>query len=113
MPRTTLTVTQAPGPYAGAGAVVAMTAADVTNKNQFRASGRDLIIVQNTGTSARTVTITSEPDPYGRRGDIAEQIQPGEIRVYGPLELEGWMQPDGNVYLEADSADVRFGVIRL
>lgn len=113
MARTALPVTQAPGPYAGAGVVLEMAGADTVNKNQFRASGRDLVIAHNTGTVVHNVTITSEPDPYGRVGHIGQPIQPGQILVFGPLALEGWMQPDGNVYLEADSAGVRFGVIRL
>lgn len=114
MARTTLTPTQAPGSYAGTGVAVIMTAADAVNLNQFRASGKDLVIVQNTGIGGHTFTVTSEPDPYGRSGDIAaEAIAAGEIRVVGPLEVEGWMQPDGNVYLQADSNEVKFGVLRL
>lgn len=114
MARTDLTKTTAPGSYASAGVAVTITAADVTNKNQFAAEGDDLIVAQNTGASAHSVTITSAPDPYGRSGHISgESIAANEIRIYGPLKTLGWIQSDGKVYLEADNAEVKFGVIKL
>jgi hypothetical protein len=114
MARTDLTKTTAPGSYADAGVAVTMTAADVANKNQFTAGGKDLIIAHNTGASAHNVTVTSAPDPYGRSGDIdSESIAAGELRIYGPLAVLGWIQSDGKVYLEADNAEVEFGVIKV
>jgi len=115
MARTVLTVTNVPSPYAGASAAVTMTAADTTNKNSFPLTGREIVIAQNTGASSRTVTITSVDDRYGRSEDIAaESIAAGAIQVYGPgLALEGWQQTDGSLYLEANHAEVKFGILRL
>lgn len=114
MARTDLTKTDAPGSYAAAGAAVTMAGADVSNKNQFTAEGSDLIVAHNTGAGAHNITITSAPDPFGRSGDISsESIAAGEIRIYGPLKVTGWIQSDGKVYLEADHAEVEFGVIKL
>lgn len=92
-----------------------MTAADTSNKNSFPLTGREVVIAHNTGASAYTVTITSVDDRYGRSEDIsAESIAAGDIRVYGPgLALEGWQQTDGSLYLEANNAAVKFGVLRL
>lgn len=117
MARTNLTKTTALGAYgnyAANAADLTMAVADVANKNQFTATGKDLIVAHNTGASAYTVTISSAPDPYGRSGDIAAySIGAGEYAVFGPMELTGWMQPDGKIYLEAENAAVKFGVVAL
>lgn len=115
MPRTTLTKTTVPAsPYTGAGAAITMTAADVANKNQFAASGNDLVIAHNSGASPATITITSAEDPYGRTEDITtEAIAAGAIRVFNLRALPGWRQSDGYIYLEASAADVKFGVLAL
>jgi hypothetical protein len=92
-----------------------MTAADATNKEQFVASGKDLIIFHNTGVSTRAVTFTSVVDPKNNRpGDVtAYSIGAGKYGHFGPLTREGWMQTDGYIYSEASHADVKFGVITL
>lgn len=114
MPRTTLTKTTSPGPYPTTVQTVTMTAADTTNKNQFALTGREIVIIQNTDTVARTVTITSTTDPQGRTGDIsAVSLAAGAIAVVGPFGLPGWIQTDGMLYLEASAATVKFGVVTL
>lgn len=114
MARISLTKTDAPGGVSGQGAALAMTAADVANKNQFKLTGREVIVAHNTdGAAAHNVTITSTDDPYGRQGDITEQIAAGAMRIFGQLQLAGWLQSDGMLYLEADDAQVEFGVIQL
>lgn len=117
MPRTTLTKKTAPGPYADItanGADLAMTAADVANKNQFRAGHEDIIFAHNTGASPHTITITSAPDEYGRSEDVAAySLGAGEYAVFGPLKPHGWQQTDGYIYLEADHAEIKFGIVAL
>ena len=114
MARTTLTKSTAAGAYATAGVVLTMTAADASNQNQFVANGNDLVIAHNTGASARTITITSVADPYGRSGSITtESIAAGAYKLFGPYSLVGWVQTDGKIYLEASHADVKFGVVTL
>lgn len=116
MARTSLTKTTALGgygSYAADAADLTMEAADVTNGNQFVASGNDLVIAHNTGASAATITIRSVADPYGRTGDISYSLGAGEYAVFGPFPCLGWQQSDGKIYLEASSADVKFGVLAL
>ncbi len=114
MARTTLTKTDAPGKYASQGAALTMEAADPTNKNQFVATGADLVFAHNTGAGAATVTINSVADPYGRTGDISSySIPAGGYAVFGPFPSLGWQQSDGYIYLEASSTDVKFGVVKL
>jgi hypothetical protein len=105
--RTTLTKTTLVGPYFASIAINALdlvlTAADVDNKNQFAPSGDDLVIFQNSGAGAHTVTITSAVDPQNRTSDVtAFSIGAGET-----------VQVDGKVYLEANHAEVKFAVLAL
>lgn len=119
MPRTTITKKTAPGAYpslpvAADALDLVLTAADVANKNQFSPSGNDLILVQNSGASAYTVTLTSAPDPQNRTGDItAYSLAAGEFAVLGPVKTMGWVQADGYVYLEGNNAAIKFGIIAL
>lgn len=89
-----------------------MTAADTTNKEQFVLTGKELIIVHNTGAGARTYTVTSVADPFGRTGDIAAQsIAAGAIHVVQP-GIAGWQQASGGyLFLEASHAEVKFGIV--
>lgn len=118
MARTDLPKTTALGPYGdysvANSADLTMTAGDVANKNQFAATGNDVVVAHNTGGSAYTLTVTSSPDPYGRTKDISTySIGAGEYAVFGPLELPGWVQPDGKIYLEVSNAAIKLGVVKL
>lgn len=114
MGRTALTKTTALGAYNHAGVVLTMTAADTGNSNMFVATGKDLLIVRNTDASDHTFTVTSTPDAIGRTKDITtETVAAGTFRIVGPLEVTGWIQTDGNIYLAANSATVKFGIVAL
>jgi hypothetical protein len=114
MARTVLTKTICTETNAAAGVSLVQTAADVANGNSFSPTGYDLVIANNTGAAPYTVTITSAPDAMGRTKDItAESIAAGEIRVYGPLQLLGWRQSDGFVYLSASNVAVKFSVAQM
>ena len=114
MARTTLTKTNAPGPYASTGAVLTLEAADTTNKNQFVSTGKELVIAHNTDTGSQTVTISSVADPYGRTKDVdTYSIAADAIAIFGPFPVLGWQQSDGKIYLEASSSAVKFGVVVL
>jgi hypothetical protein len=118
MARTSLTKTVALGSYgnyATAGvADLTMTAADISNLNQFVTNGNDLVIAHNTGASAYTITITSMPDPFGRTKDIAAyQLDAGDYAIFGPFALTGWVQTDGKIYLQTNNAAVKLGVVQL
>ncbi len=98
---------------AGAAAFV-FTAADVTNKNSFPCTGRELVLIENTDSGAHTVTITSVVDGQNRTGDITTySLAAGAFAVLGPFHNSGWQQADGNIYLEATDATVKFAIVRL
>lgn len=116
MARTTLVKTVATGPYGAAGVGVTLAAADIVNQNQFVTTGKELVIAHNTAAAApHTVTITSSVNAKNRTGDItAEAIAAAAIRVFGPFPIDGWQQIGTQyVYLEANDAEVFFGVVVL
>jgi hypothetical protein len=119
MPRTTITKKTAPGgypilPVTADSLDLAMTAADVANKNQFAAGGNDLLIAQNSGASPYTFSVTSVADEKKRTGDVsAYSLGAGELAILGPFPAAGWMQPDGMIYLEANNAAVKFAIIAI
>lgn len=120
MPRVTHTPLDLPGGFPSlpisAGAVSqAGTAADATNKEQTPLTGREIVVCHNTGAGARTVTFTSVADGQtNRSGDIsAYSIPAGEVAFFGPFPNRGWRQTDGNLYFEAEHAEVEIHVLRL
>jgi len=115
---TDLTKTVAKGAYAdystANSADLTETAADTGNGNQFTASDNDLVIARNSGATEHTVTITSVNDPYGRTKNItAYALQAGEIAIFGPLKLTGWVQSTGKILVSANHAEIKFGIVQL
>lgn len=100
--------------YTAGAADLTMTAADASNKQQVVHSGKVLVVAHNTGASAYTITITSTVDYAGRTGDVsAYSLGAGEYAVFGPFDLDGWVQTDGKLYFEASNASVKFAVVDL
>lgn len=114
MPRQNLTKTTLNrNGWPTAGTLVTFTAANPTDKEQFPLTGKEIVIARNSGASSRTITITSVAY-NGRTGNItAESIAAGAVRVFGPFDINGWRQTDGNLYLEANHAEVLFAVLTL
>lgn len=112
---TPITPLGAYGDYANGTSVFTGEAAAVSPDlgNVFVASGNDLVLAYNSGGSPVTVTIGSTLNEWGRAKDIAKNVGAGELGVFGPFRHPGWTDTDGNVYLSAASADVKFLVLRL
>lgn len=90
------------------------TAADAVNGNSFVSTGRELVLVNNSGGSAYTVTFSSVADSVNRTGDIATySVGAGLFSVFGPFAQNGWKQSDGTVLVTASNAAIKFAVIRL
>jgi hypothetical protein len=91
-----------------------LQSADVVNKEEFQVSrGRrkEILVVNNTDSSAHTLIIETVPDPFGRKADVAYNLPPRSFHSFGPFETVGWQQPDGKLYFEADDSSVRFAVL--
>lgn len=115
MPTTAITVQDMPSAYSQTGTAVTMTAADVANGNHFVLTGTTIVTAQNTGGSAYTVTIDSQPDlKYGRSGSVAAQsLAASEIRQFR-IVADGWADAStGYVTLSASNAAVKFGLMKI
>lgn len=108
-------------PTVGTGGVVTagsadltFTAADTVNNNAVKLTGREIVLVWNTGASPYTVTFTSVADSLGRTGDIAAySVAASTISCFGVFTLPGWYQADGNLYVSASNVAVKFCVIKV
>ena len=103
------------GSQAVARALLAWTAADVSNKNQISFNGPKLILARNSHASSPfTVTLTSKVDGRNRTGDITTySLEAGDVMAFKIDNAEGWQQADGFLYLEASNASVLFAIINL
>jgi hypothetical protein len=90
------------------------TAADVALGNHYAATGKEFVIVQNSDpTNAYTFTLTSQPDTYGRTGDVtAYSLAAGEIGMYGPIPIDGWRNAAGQVLISGSNAAIKFAIVR-
>lgn len=114
MPATSIATQAIAGQYSTTGSALTFTAADVGNGNASTLTGTAIILANNTGTTAYTVTITSYADPiYGRTGDVsAQSLASTEIRQFH-IPTVGWTDTNSKVYFSASNAAVTFAVIQM
>lgn len=96
---TTISETEVKGPYESEAGTQMTTltfgAGDTAGNKVVMTTGRTLLLVQNGGGGAGTVTVTSSADPYGRTADIsAFSVAAGEFaaRIFAAV---GWEQTVG------------------
>jgi hypothetical protein len=119
MARTAIAAFSPPGskpvlPLGAGSAQLTGQAADAVNFNSTPCTGREMVIVHNTDVGAQTVTFHSVADAFNRTGDItAYSIPAGKKAVFGPFRPSEWRQADGNLYIDASSANVLIDVVTL
>lgn len=114
MARQTIAPVAVPSPYATAPVVTTPVACDATNKEKIISTGREIITWNNSGSTSRTVTLTSVADGItGRTGDVTFTLAAGVSKTYGPVPQNGFMQSDGYLYCEAAHAEVLISVIQI
>jgi hypothetical protein len=114
MPRQTLARTAGPNksPASGASTAVTMTAEDATNHSQFQWTGREALLIFNSGASTHTFTLQGVTDPYNRAAPaVAQNVLAGAIHILLPLSAEAWRQSDGYIYIDGNHAELKFGVV--
>ncbi|HXT31374.1 MAG TPA: hypothetical protein VN716_18880 [Vicinamibacterales bacterium] len=117
MGRTTHTPVQKLGPYprplalAAASQKVAV-AADATNREQVKLTGKETVHIYNSGATPRAIVFTSVADAQGRTGDLTDTIAAGATGVYGTFPVAGFQQADGNLYFECAHAECLIIVTR-
>lgn len=113
MPRSALTKTVLSGSYPGTGVAVVWQDSDPVNGNTFAASGKEMILVRNTGATAKQITLQANADPFGRVSDVVESIASAAMKAYGPFQLLGWATASGNFEIDSDSTDLEVAVLVL
>ena len=120
MARTAINAQNVVGPYPAtpvtANALdVTLTACDAANGNStpFGSASKLLLVAQNTGAGARTITLSSIEDSLNRKGDITTySIGAGEFMAF-LFERSGWLQSDGSVYYTGEHAEVEVVVFAI
>lgn len=115
MPRTALTPIETPGASPLSAGAMAFTPADPTNGNKFVSTGKELLVVHNTGAGSRNVTfqtiaINGRQDP---NHNTAIAVAAGLYKVFGPFPLKGYRQSDGTISVTGSHAEVEFAVLKV
>ena len=113
MARTALTVNTPPAP-GSAPSTITEQAADPTNFNSFPLTGREVVVVRNSGASAYTVTVHSVADPLGRQDTsiTAFSIAAGAVVLLPQFPMQGYVQSDGTLWIDGSNAALLFTVVR-
>lgn len=101
-------------PISPGAADITFVASDVANGNMCSiVDNKTTLIAQNTGASARTITISSVADTLNRLGDItAYSVGVGKTSRFGPFKLVGWSS-SGKLNFDGAHAELVLAVITL
>jgi hypothetical protein len=93
---------------------VTPVAMDATNGNSFVATGREILLIQNTDASAHTFAITSVADALGRSDSSlsAYSVPANSFVAIQMNTLAGWIQPTGVVNMTTSSALLKIVILR-
>lgn len=117
MAETELTVVDAPDPYesniANTPVDPGFAACDPTNGNSFRCTGRELVLVWNTGANPEVITVNSNPaSRTARNGPITNaSIGVGAIEAFQIFPRDGW-ESGGLVTMAMTSDHLLIAVVR-
>lgn len=97
MALTTIAPIAAPASWATIGTAITFTALNADGGAgglQFACNGRQALLIQNvSGTTAFTITITSQPDtPEGRTADLTLSIPANGIYCTQMFPVNGWVK---------------------
>lgn len=110
-----LTITDAPGSYPTAG-VAATQNTPSAGGDEFEATGRELLIYENTSeTTAHDITVYGVPDESGRDATVTKEVPAGGSVFIGPFtKIAGWATPAGRIEVLSETpADGKITVIRM
>lgn len=110
----TLTITEAPGSYPTAG-VLATQNTPTAGGDDFEATGRELLIYENTSVTAHDITVNGVPDDNGRDATITQEVPASGMVFIGPFtKIAGWATPSGKIEVLSETpADGKLTVVRL
>jgi hypothetical protein len=89
------------------------TACDTTNGNSFASTGREVLLVNNTGGSTYTFTVTSVADSLNRLDTslTSYSVAAGVIAAVQMKNLTGWQQ-GGTIQMTCSNVAVKFAVLQ-
>lgn len=91
------------------------TFSDVANGEQTRLTERELLIVRNLSGGQSAYQIIGVPDKDNRTENITDPLgglPANTWAVFGPFDIEGWRQTDGNIHFTG-GADAEWAVLRI
>lgn len=96
-----------------------LTACDAVNGNSFISTGREVIIADNTDSTAHTFTVSSVPDQLGRSDtsltnySLAASGTTGSFSVIQFKWQTGWLQSGGQVVnMTCSSNLIKFAILQ-
>ena len=113
MARTALTPVLLPEAFAKVPATLPFVAGDPVNFNNVPATGREIVICQNTdGANPHTFTVKSVT-LNNRTGDLTVSVPASGFVVTQVFPTEGWAQTDGKLNIDVDDAQLELAVVKL
>lgn len=116
---TAISETEVKGPYVAESGTqlttLTFSAGDTAGNTVKMSTGRCLILVQNTGVGAGTVSVTSSADPYGRTANISAFSVDASGFAARIFEAVGWEQNLGarDLLLTPSATTMKFVAIPL
>jgi hypothetical protein len=90
------------------------TACDAVNGNSFTSTGREVLIVNNTGGSTYTFTVSSVPDNLNRSDTALTNYSVAAGVIVG-VQMKtqiGWLQTGGTINLTCSNAAIKYAVVQ-
>lgn len=101
------------GRYPATAAALAFVDMNTADGDAFTLTGREIIIIRNTGVTSRNVTLQGVADDRGRTAAPVFAVAAGAVIVLGPLGLKGWKAANGRVSLLGAHADLEIAIYRM
>jgi hypothetical protein len=100
-------------PITAGSLVITFAACDATNGNSFSATGKETLLIFNSGGSAYTFTINSVADSLNRLDTslTTYSVAAGAYAAVQMKNLTGW-QSSGSISMTCSNASVKFAVIQ-
>jgi hypothetical protein len=100
-------------PITAGSLAITLAACDAVNGNSFTSTGREILLVQNSGGSTYTFTVTSVADALNRLDTslTSYSMAAGTYAAVQMKNLTGW-QSSGAISMTCSNAAVKFAVIQ-
>ena len=105
------------GPYPGtvaAGDLDITWAAATIGSTTFTVTGKELLLIHNTGIDSATLTLVSVADRYKRSGTISDYALDGdEYAAFWIGNIIGWRDSAGTMTIQSNTSGHKIAIIRI